>query len=79
MGRIEPATLVDHVDPHHGDPDKFWDTSMWQSSCKWHHDSVKQRLEQLYAHRRIGLKDLWLDSEVAIRIAQGLRCEEVDQ
>lgn len=78
LDRVEPATLVDHVDPHHGDPDKFWDTSMWQSACKWHHDSVKQRLEQLYAHGRIGLKDLWLNSEVAIRIGQGLRCDEVE-
>ncbi|OMQ44938.1 HNH endonuclease [Ensifer sp. 1H6] len=78
LGRVEPATLVDHVDPHHGDPDKFWDTSMWQASCKWHHDSVKQHLEILYAHGRIPLSELWLNSETAIRVARGMRCDEVE-
>lgn len=78
LGRIVPATLVDHVDPHHGDPVKFWDTSMWQSSCKWHHDSVKQRLEKFYASGTIRLEDLWLNSAVAVRIATGMRCDEVE-
>ncbi|MBP1849682.1 HNH endonuclease [Rhizobium halophytocola] len=75
-GVIVAATVVDHVDPHHGDPDKFWDTSMWQSCCKWHHDSVKQRLEQLYAHRKATLDDLWLDSPMAVRVARGIRADE---
>ncbi|RVK61930.1 HNH endonuclease [Sinorhizobium meliloti] len=78
VGRVEPATVVDHVDPHHGDSVKFWDTSMWQSSCKWHHDSVKQRLEQLYAASAIRLRDLWLNSAVAVRIAKGMHCDEVE-
>ncbi|MCM2472140.1 HNH endonuclease [Rhizobium sp. CG5] len=75
-GLTVPATVVDHVDPHHGDPDKFWDTSMWQSCCKWHHDSVKQRLEALYARRQCTLTDLWLNSPLAIATAQGMRCDE---
>ncbi len=49
---------------------------MWQSCCKWHHDSVKQRLEAMYQHGRIPLSDLWLDSAVALKVAQGMRCDE---
>lgn len=76
MGLIVPATVVDHVDPHHGNPEKFWDTTMWQSACAWHHDSVKQRLEQMYARGQANLADLWLDSPLAVRIALGMRCDE---
>jgi len=71
-GLIAPATVVDHVDPHHGDPAKFWDTSMWQSCCKWHHDSVKQQLERMYERGEIGLTELWLNSETAKRVAANL-------
>lgn len=24
-GRLVPATVVDHIKPHRGDPDLFWD------------------------------------------------------
>lgn len=65
VGIVTAASVVDHVDPHHGDPEKFWDTSMWQSCCKWHHDSVKQQLEVLYAKGRLQLSDLRLDSDAA--------------
>lgn len=74
VGRTEPATVVDHVDPHHGDPDKFWDTSMWQACCKWHHDSVKQSLEAAYARGRLRLEDLHLASPAAIACTRGLLC-----
>lgn len=74
-GRTEAASVVDHVDPHHGDPDKFWDTAMWQPCCKWHHDSVKQRLELMYAAGRIGINELWLNSNTAIKVAAGLRTD----
>jgi 5-methylcytosine-specific restriction protein A len=69
MGRTVAATVVDHVDPHHGDPDKFWDTGMWQPCCKWHHDSVKQQLERLYASGRVPISELWLNSKTAVRVA----------
>lgn len=32
-GRIEPAVVVDHIDPHRGDMVKFWDAGNWQSLC----------------------------------------------
>ncbi len=48
-GRVTAAAVVDHLEAHHGDHDKFWDSGNWQSLCKRHHDSTKQREE---AHRR---------------------------
>ena len=38
VGIIKAATVVDHIEPHRGDYDKFWDKSNWQSLCKRHHD-----------------------------------------
>lgn len=45
-GRIEAATVVDHIKPHRGDQALFWDRDNWQSLCKRHHDSDKQMLEK---------------------------------
>lgn len=42
---VEPATVVDHVEPHRGDPDLFWDPGNLQSLCKAHHDRDKQLIE----------------------------------
>lgn len=45
-GRVTAATVVDHIEPHRGDPVKFWDENNWMSICKMHHDSHKQRQEK---------------------------------
>lgn len=45
-GRITPATIVDHIIPHRGDQNLFWDTANWQPLCKPHHDKVKQAEEK---------------------------------
>lgn len=37
--------VVDHVVPHRGDLDLFWDRTNWQTLCPDHHDIVKQREE----------------------------------
>ena len=37
-GKYEKATVVDHIQPHRGDPEKFWDEKNWQSLCKPCHD-----------------------------------------
>lgn len=39
-GNEVPAVLVDHTEPHKGDPKIFWDKSKWQGLC-WCHHSVK--------------------------------------
>ena len=44
--RIVEAQVVDHVEPHRGDPEKFWDQANLQSLCLTHHNSDKQRLER---------------------------------
>jgi 5-methylcytosine-specific restriction protein A len=36
-GCANPATCVDHIIPHRGDMDVFWDVSNWQSLCSTHH------------------------------------------
>jgi 5-methylcytosine-specific restriction protein A len=42
-GRLAPATVVDHVVPHHGDQRLFWDESNWQGLCKPCHDAKTAR------------------------------------
>jgi|SRR5690606_5488580 len=37
-GRLTPATVVDHIIPHKGDMQLFWDESNWQPLCKPCHD-----------------------------------------
>jgi 5-methylcytosine-specific restriction protein A len=38
-GRTEQAVTVDHIIPHKGNKELFWDRKNWQSLCKQHHDS----------------------------------------
>lgn len=48
-GKFEPnsALLVaDHREPHHGDPDLFWDPENVWTLCKPHHDGAKQAEER---------------------------------
>ncbi len=37
-GELVPATVVDHGDPHRGDPEVFWDVARWRALCKPCHD-----------------------------------------
>lgn len=37
-GRLTPATVVDHIIPHRGDRQLFWDITNWQPLCKGCHD-----------------------------------------
>lgn len=45
QGRIEAATVVDHIKPHKGDEILFYNPRNLQSMCKQHHDSTKAREE----------------------------------
>lgn len=49
LGRLTPATVCDHVEPHRGDPSKFW-SGPFQSLCATCHSAHKQREE---ADRRL--------------------------
>jgi hypothetical protein len=42
--KLTPATVCDHMKPHRGDPDLFWNGER-QSLCKPHQSSTKQRQE----------------------------------
>lgn len=37
-GHITPATTVDHIEPHKGDYNKFWDEDNMQSLCESCHN-----------------------------------------
>ena len=72
VGRVTATELVDHVEPHKGDERLFWDQDNWQPCCRWHHDKVKQRLEQMYERGEIDTEELRLDSATATRLTQQL-------
>ena len=38
QGVITPATVVDHIIPHRGNQQLFWDEENWQPLCKSCHD-----------------------------------------
>lgn len=44
-GKYTPATVVDHIIPHRGDKNLFWDSENWQSLCKQCHDRKTARGE----------------------------------
>jgi 5-methylcytosine-specific restriction enzyme A len=47
QGRTTAATVVDHIQRHHGPADPlFWDRTNWQSLCYRCHDSIKQALDR---------------------------------
>ena len=43
--RITSANVVDHVIPHEGNQELFWDEGNWQSLCRRHHDTDKAEIE----------------------------------
>lgn len=45
VGVTEPATDVDHIRPHRGDPLLFWDAKNLQSLCKACHSEKTARGE----------------------------------
>jgi hypothetical protein len=49
---------------------RFWDRSMWQPACAWHHDVIKQKLERLWRQGGIKLTDLWLNSDLAQKFSR---------
>ena len=43
---VTAATVVDHIEPHRGDPAVFWRPGNHQALCKPCHDGDKQRIER---------------------------------
>jgi 5-methylcytosine-specific restriction endonuclease McrA len=46
--------IVDHIEPHRGNEQLFWDQNNWETLCRLCHDIDKQRHEQ-----RGGTGDAW--------------------
>ena len=47
QGRVTLAVLVDHITPHKGDEELFWDeVNNWQGLCATDHSAAKQELEK---------------------------------
>lgn len=61
-GIVEPATVVDHVIPHRGDPVLFNDRGNWQPLCQTCHDAVKQAQEKSGRLRGSDVTGLPLDA-----------------
>ncbi|AYO78328.1 hypothetical protein EBF16_16395 [Sphingobium yanoikuyae] len=45
-GRVEPATLTDHLYPHRVFADVFWRSEWWVASCTPCHSGMKQAVER---------------------------------
>ena len=63
IGRTKLAALVDHIKPHRGDPQLFWDRSNWQSLCATCHSGAKAVQERTGKMRGCDLDGQPLDSE----------------
>jgi 5-methylcytosine-specific restriction enzyme A len=70
VGVVEAAVVVDHIVRHKGDDKLFWRRSNWQQCCLWHHDKIKQALEQMFDRGDITAADLRLDSATAVRLTR---------
>lgn len=53
---ITPATEVDHIVPHKGDMNLFWDRKNWQPLCKTCHSAKTVREDGGFG-RKIGKKE----------------------
>jgi 5-methylcytosine-specific restriction endonuclease McrA len=45
-GKVHPAQELDHIEKHNGDPVRFYDIKNLQGLCRFHHRSVKARIER---------------------------------
>ena len=50
-GRLTKATVVDHISPHRGDQELFWNQSNWQSLCKSCHDRKTKTTDRYQVYR----------------------------
>jgi 5-methylcytosine-specific restriction protein A len=72
VGLSRATAAVDHVEPHKGDREKFWNADNWQPACAWHHDRVKQILERQFTRGEIGAAALRLDGAQAVALTRQL-------
>lgn len=51
QGQLTKATVVDHIRPHRGDRQLFWDETNWQSLCKSCHDHKTMTSDRFQEYR----------------------------
>jgi 5-methylcytosine-specific restriction protein A len=51
LGIVKAAEHVDHIEPHDGDLEKFWNQDNWQGLCASHH-SRKTRRERVQREKQ---------------------------
>ena len=49
----QPADTVDHIIPHRGDKQLFWQRANWQALCEWCHNNIKAGLDRKYIAGRL--------------------------
>ncbi len=54
VGRFTVATDLDHIEPHKGNTDMFWDSSNWQGLCKSCHSAKTAGEDGGYGNQRAG-------------------------
>ena len=52
QGQTEPATVVDHITPHKGNEELFWDPDNHQALCKLCHDRKTATEDGGFGHAR---------------------------
>lgn len=57
-GESVPSVLVDHIKPHRGDQQLFWDEDNWQALCMQCHNRKTAREDGGFGNRRGGSVDL---------------------
>jgi 5-methylcytosine-specific restriction enzyme A len=70
LGLLTRATIVDHVVPHSGDFEKFWNMENLQPVCGRCHNVVKRELEARWRRSELSDADLRLDSSAAIKLTK---------
>ena len=77
VGVRTACEVVDHIIPHRGDNEKFWDRKNWQPSCTWHHNAIKPLLEERYERGELKRNDLFLFSVPAVLLTKAKRKKDI--
>jgi 5-methylcytosine-specific restriction protein A len=70
IGVVRAATVVDHIVPHDGNQELFWNEANWQPACEWHHNSIKPMLERQWRAHKISSAALRLGSTQAVALTR---------
>ncbi len=68
QGYTAPATVVDHIQPHKGDRELFFNHANLQSLCKTCHDSLKAQVERDGYHKAIGADGFPIDENHPVNL-----------